>query len=79
MEPKSIGTRSICQSVNEQLSGRVFKKNIYMYDTPTFYVLFTKIEERHLTYKWQLPRRNLAILSEKSHHQVIPNGGIQVL
>ena len=78
MEPKSIGTRSICQSVNEQLSGRVFK-NIYMYDTPTFYVLFTKIEERHLTYKWQLPRRNLAILSEKSHHQVIPNGGIQVL
>ena len=79
MEPKSIGTRSICQSVNKQLSGRVFKKNIYMYDTPTFYVLFTKIEERHLTYKWQLPRRNLAILSEKSHHQVIPNGGIQVL
>ena len=52
MEPKSIGTRSICQSVNEQLSGRVLKKNIYMYDTPTFYVLFTKIEERHLTYKW---------------------------
>jgi len=26
MEPKSIGTRSICQSVNEQLSGRVFLK-----------------------------------------------------
>lgn len=78
MEPKSIGTRSICQSVNEQLSGHVFK-NIYMYDTPTFYVLFTKIEERHLTYKWQLPRRNRAVLSEKSHHQVIPNGGIQVL
>ena len=50
-----------------------------MYDTPTFYVLFTKIEERHLTYKWQLPRRNLAVLSEKSHHQVIPNGGIQVV
>ena len=52
MEPKSIGIRSICQSVNEQLSGRVFKKNIYMYDTPTFYVLLTKLEERHLTYKW---------------------------
>ena len=48
MEPKSIGTRSICQSVNEQLSGRVFLKNIYMYDTPTFYVLITKIEERYL-------------------------------
>ena len=52
MEPKSIGTRSKCQSVNEQLSGRVFLKNIYMYDTPTFYVLITKIEKGHLTYNW---------------------------
>ncbi len=52
MEQKSIGTRSICQSVNEQLSGRVFLKEHYKDDTLTFYVLFTKIEERHLTYKW---------------------------
>ena len=52
MEPKSIGTRSICQSVNEQRSGRVFLKEPYKDDTLTFYVLFTKIEERYLTYNW---------------------------
>ena len=45
-----------------------------MYDTPTFYVLFTKIEERHLTYKWQLPRRNLAVLSEKRGCVIIDYG-----
>ena len=51
MDLKSAGTRSKCQSVNEQLSGRMFLKNVYKDD----------------------------ILLEKSHHQVNPNGGIQVL
>jgi len=36
MEPKSIGTRSICKAVNERLSGRVSLKEHYKDDTLTF-------------------------------------------
>ena len=36
MEPKSIGTRSICKAVNERLSGRVSLKEHYEDDTLTF-------------------------------------------